>query len=119
MKFLEMLGYGGTVTGIGLLVVFVGLIILIAAISLLSRLLRLFEEKKNRPVAPAPRHSEPVETEPEPAVAYQEADSGELIAVIMAAIAAMDGGKKQLVIRSVRRVNGWQSAARGEQIFKY
>lgn len=119
MSFLETLGYGGTVAGVGLLVVFVGLILLIAAIMLLSWLLRSFEKKKNKPAAPAAQPVIQVEAVPETAAAAPTADNSEIIAVIMAAIAAMDGGKKQLVVRSVRRVNGWANTARGEQIFKY
>ena len=46
-------------------------------------------------------------------------DDAQLIAVIAAAIAAFDNSGKNLVVRKVRRVNGWNNAARREQIYKF
>ncbi len=49
----------------------------------------------------------------------QDVGTDELIAVIAAAIAAYDGGSRNLVVKSVRRVNGWKNAARSEQVYKF
>ena len=46
-------------------------------------------------------------------------DDAQLIAVIAAAIAAFDNSGKNLVVRKVRRVNGWNNAARREQVYKF
>ena len=46
-------------------------------------------------------------------------DEGELIAVIAAAIAAFSDGNKQLVVRKVRRVSGWNRASRAEQVYRF
>ena len=56
-----------------------------------------------------------------PAENTVEADDGELIAVIAAAIAAFDfgGSEKPVKIKSIRRVSGWKSAARTEQVYKF
>ena len=64
--------------------------------------------------APAPA---PVQ-EPEPVVA-DVTDDTELIAVISAAIAAFTDSDKQLVVRRVRRVSGWNRAGRAEQVYRF
>ena len=92
---MNVLTYGLTVTGIGLLIVFVGLGILIGLLMLMAVIFKAIDKKK------AARKAE------------------ELIAVIAAAIAAYDGGSKNLVVKSVRRVNGWKNAARSEQVYKF
>ena len=52
--------------------------------------------------------------EPEPA---EETVTDEtLIAVIAAALAAYTDASKPLVVRKVRRVSGWNAAARREQL---
>ena len=57
------------------------------------------------------------EIEPEEVVDdAQDVGTDELIAGIAAAIAAYDGGSRNLVVKSVRRVNGWKNAARSEQV---
>ncbi len=122
-KLLSNLGYGAVVAVIGLAVVFLGLVLIIASIYAISWILKkLTGEKKEK----APK----AEKAPEPAAVTVSAnepvaeeiavtDDNELIAVITAAIAAMDGGSKNFVIRSVRRVSGWKNAARAEQVYKY
>jgi len=121
---LSNLGYGATTAVIGLAVVFVGLILIILSIYAISAILNAGKNKKEeeKPV------QAPVEAAPSPVAAPVEevieetvevTDDNELIAVIAAAIAAMDGGNKPLVIRSVRRVTGWKNAARAEQVLKY
>lgn len=114
--------YGAVVTGIGLLVVFSGMCILIGMLYLMAGVFKAIDrnnkKKAAKAVSPAPAPvTEPVsvaqeETEP-------QEDMGEIIAVIAAAIAAFDGDNKSLVIKSVRRVSGWKNAARSEQVYKF
>lgn len=97
---------------LGLLIVFVGLIILIGAIKLLSAILRRGEQAK-APAAPAV-----VQAVPAPAAPAE--DDLALVAVMMAAILAGENvsGGKGLVVRSVRRLGGsaWSGAGRREQL---
>ena len=51
-------------------------------------------------------------------VVEETVDDAELIAVIAAAIAAYDNNKT-LVVRNVRRVSGWNGAARREQVYRF
>ena len=101
--------YGGTVAVIGLLIVFVGLIILILCISLLERVIARSAAGRSRrrrvetvaaEIAAAPV-AEAVAPEP---VSEPAADDAQLIAVIAAALAAYDSSGKRLVVRKVRRV---------------
>ena len=116
--------YGLMVAVIGIAVVFVMLTILIAFVwalgKLIQKLVNRAEAKKAAAAAaaaPAPAPAPVVE-----APVVEEApvvDDAELIAVIAAAIAAFDNSGKNLVVRKVRRVNGWNSAARSEQIYHF
>ena len=49
----------------------------------------------------------------------QEITDPQLIAVISAALAAFDQSGKRLVVRKVRRVPAWNSAARAEQVYRF
>ena len=107
------------VTIIGLLVVFFGLALLIVILMGMAEIFKAIDKRgQNRrqaaqPVAPAPA--------PVPEVAEEEevVDDTELIAVIAAAIAAYEPDGKKLVVRRVRRVGGWNRAAREEQIGRF
>ena len=122
-EFLTTLGnaltYGGMVTIIGLLVVFFGLALLIVILMGMAEIFKAIDKRgQNRrqaaqPVAPAPA--------PVPEVAEEEevVDDTELIAVIAAAIAAYEPDGKKLVVRRVRRVGGWNRAAREEQTVRF
>ena len=122
-EFLTTLGnaltYGGMVTIIGLLVVFFGLALLIVILMGMAEIFKAIDKRgQNRrqaaqPVAPAPA--------PVPEVAEEEevVDDTELIAVIAAAIAAYEPDGTKLVVRRVRRVGGWNRAAREEQIGRF
>ena len=122
--------YGLQVTAIGLVVVFMGLAILIGFITLMAQVFKAIDGKKAARLkaeeaaaafaaaaaakaAPAPA---PV-VEPEPVA--EEVDDAQLIAVIAAAIAAYTDGNKQLVVRKVRRVSGWNRASRAEQVYRF
>ena len=118
MNILETLGYGGIVAVIGMLIVFLGLIILIVAISIMGTFFKT-GKKKEKPAAPAPAPvAAPAPVVEEPVVEEAPAaDDMQLIAVIAAALAAFDGGNKRLVVRKVRRVSGWNEAARSENLY--
>ena len=122
---LVKLGYGGMVAIIGVLVVFVGLLIIICALYLMAGFFKKVESSKAEKatkavpapaVAPAPVAVAPAAVEE---ISEEVTDDSELIAVIAAAIAAFDFGNKPVKIKSVRRMSGWQNAARAEQVYKF
>ncbi len=112
--------YGLTVTGIGMLFVFVGLTILILLLMLMAQVFKKLDKKKDERKVEV-SNSAVQESLPEVEFVNGEAEIShdELIAVIAAAIAAYDGGNKSLVVKSVRRVSGWKNAARAEQVYKF
>ena len=120
MNVLETLGYGGIVAVIGMLIVFLGLIILIVCISIMGKFFQVGGKKKE--AAPAPAAAPVAAPAPAPVAepVAEEApvcDDAQLIAVIAAALAAFDNGNKRLVVRKVRRVSGWNEAARSENLY--
>ena len=128
MNILGKIVYGLQVAAIGLVVVFLGLAILIAFITLMAQVFKAIDGKKADKAAEAKRAEEaaraaeaakaaaaPAAVEPEP-VAEDVTDDGALIAVIAAAIAAFTDSDKQLV---VRRVSGWNRAGRTEQVYRF
>ena len=121
MNVLETLGYGGIVAVIGMLIVFLGLIILIVCISVMGKIFQASQNKKAAAAAaPAPAPAPAAAPAPvvEPVVEEAPAaDDAQLIAVIAAALAAFDNGNKRLVVRKVRRVSGWNEAARSENLY--
>lgn len=117
---MNVLMYGLTVTGIGMLFVFVGLAILIGLLMLMAQVFKKLDKKKDDrkvEVSNSAVQGLPAEVTFENVGAEMSQD--ELIAVIAAAIAAYDGGSKSLIVKSVRRVSGWKNAARTEQIYKF
>ena len=107
--------YGLPVFAIGIFIVFLALVIIIVAITVLSKIVGAASKKEApAPVAaPAPAPA-PVE---EPVV--EEGVDEELIAVIAAAIAAFDQTGAKLVVRSVRRKGAWGKASREEQVYRF
>ncbi len=109
--------------GVGMLVVFTGLVILIVCITVMTTITgrRKQSAKQEAPVqkapAPAPAPEAPAEEEPE--------DDLQVIAAITAAIAAVwqsEGNNSGFVVRRVRRVQNAPArarAAREEQIFSH
>ena len=123
--------YGLQVAAIGLVVVFLGLAILIGFITLMAQVFKVINGNKEAKAAEAKRAEEaaraaeaakavaaPAAVEPEPVVEDVTDDSA-LIAVIAAAIAAFTDSDKQLVVRKVRRVSGWNRAGRAEQVYRF
>ena len=121
MGFFGNLLYGLQVAAIGLVVVFLGLGILIGLLYAMAAIFKKIAERKEakaqleapKIVAPAPQ---PEAVAPQ---ADEEVEDPELIAVIAAAIAAFDKTGKGLVVRKVRRVSGWDRAARTEQVARF
>ncbi len=123
--------YGLQVTAIGLVVVFLGLAILIGFITLMAQVFKAVDGKKAAKAAEAARAAKAakaaaaakaVQAAPAPVaepVVEEVTDESELIAVIAAAIAAFSDGNKQLVVRKVRRVSGWNRASRAEQVYRF
>ena len=126
MGILKALSYGGITAVIGMFIVFLGLTILICAVKIMGTVFARVTEGKQAKAkaaieaaeraaakaAPAPQ------PEPEP-VAEDVTDDTALIAVISAAIAAFTDSDKQLVVRRVRRVSGWNRAGRAEQVYRF
>lgn len=111
--------YVFTVVLTGLVVVFLGLVLLIAAITIMGKIFEALRASKNdaKPV-PAPKPAVPAKPAPA-AVPAASADDDEVIAVIAAAVAAMaeaDGTVYAIksVKRSAPRRNAWGAAARSE-----
>lgn len=117
MTLAEKFELGGQVTGLGLLVVFVCLVLIIVVITVLARIL------KDKPQEAVPQKTVEIEV-PQQVVqpeAVQPVADEELLAVLTAAVAAAMGpSKPNLVVRSYRRINNapaWERASKNEQIF--
>lgn len=110
----QILSFGLSVTVLGMVVVFVGLIVLILCVKGIS-LLR--QEKKSDRKAPDEIHAPAGEPF---AVSVNESISPEIVAAITAAIAAVWQGDKGFVVRHIKRVNNapaWNRAGREEQTY--
>jgi len=125
MNNMNPVAYGLITAVIGIAVVFAMLTILIAFVwfmgKLISGMVNSREAKaaaKAAAAAPAPAPA-PAPVVEAPVVEEPAVDDAQLIAVIAAAIAAFDNSGKNLVVRKVRRVNGWNNAARREQVYKF
>ncbi len=118
--FLTTLGYGGKVAVIGMLIVFLGLVLLIAVLTLMAQIFKAFDKSDVKKEAPKQETAAPVQAAPAVEEAEEEiVDDTQLIAVIAAAICAYAPDGKKLVVRKVRRVNGWNRAAREEQMSRF
>ena len=118
---MQVLTFGLLVTAIGIGIVFVGLVILIGLIKLIS-LATSALARKPKPAAPAPAPATapaaPVAPAAQPAATPQ--DDAALIAAITAAITMMLDDGATFVVRKVRRVTNttpWARAGREEQIY--
>ena len=118
MSILEKVLYGLQVAGIGLVVVFTGLALLIFCIWVMSLFFRTKKKKEMPKAATAPAPA-PVPVQETPAPVDEVVNDAELIAVIAAAIAAFDDSGKRLVVRKVRKVAGWNRSAREEQVYRF
>jgi Na+-transporting methylmalonyl-CoA/oxaloacetate decarboxylase gamma subunit len=114
--------FGLSVTVIGLLVVFSGLILLIFSIKLIT----LFSNgigNKQQPAQDAPADIDTEVYEAEEAAPVMDLEPGitpELIIAITAAIAAVWQEDSGFIVRRIRRVNNaaaWNLAGREEQVY--
>ena len=128
MSIFGKITYGLQVAAIGLVVVFLGLAILIGFITLMAQVFKAIDAKKAakakaeaeaKAMAAAKPQEAPAAPEAPQPVEAETVDDGELIAVIAAAIAAFTDSDKQLVVRKVRRVSGWNRAGRAEQVYRF
>ena len=106
-----------SVMGIGLVMVFLGLFILIAFIYIINAVVAGKGEKREEASSEAPAPAPAPAPVPTPA-AFEGIDA-HVVAVIAAAVAAMDANGKPLVIRSIRRSPGWKRASRAEQVYRF
>ena len=117
---MSKLGYGGLTAGIGMLIVFLGLTILVFCIMGMGAIFKSIDKKKAaKAAAAAPAPAPAPIIEEAPAAEEEVCDDAQLIAVISAAIAAYDNSGRRLAVRKVRRVSSWNNAARDEQIFHF
>ena len=119
---MDKLILGLSTTGVGMLVVFFGLVILIVCISVMTM---FTGRQKAAKAAPAPVKAAPSPV-PEPAAEpEEETDDLSVVAAITAAIAVLwqeEGHDSGFVVRRVRRVQNSSArarAAREEQIFSH
>ena len=131
MSIFGKIVYGLQVAAIGLVVVFLGLAILIGFITLMAQVFKAIDAKKNAAAAAAAKAAEAARAAEaakaaaaapvveQPSEPEEVTDDAELIAVIAAAIAAFTDSDKQLVVRRVRRVSGWNRASRAEQVYRF
>lgn len=118
---MNVLAYGGIVAVIGMLIVFFGLVILIACIWAMGKIFQALAKRSEKKAAEAAASvkEEIVPIEAAPVAEETAEEDPQLIAVIAAAIAAYDHSGKNLVVRKVRRVSGWNNSARSEQIYHF
>ena len=112
---MEKVTFGLGVAGLGMIVVFAGLVILICFIQILGMVAK--ERKK-----PAPKAAEPVVTAAPPVETAPAADGvpAEVIAAITAAVAAVWESPNGFVVRHVKRISNapaWKRAGRDEQTY--
>ncbi len=111
---------GLSVAAIGILVVFVGLVILIGFIKLLNLFMSIGKKKKAAVPAPKAEAAAPAAAQAAVQPAEQAGVSGEVLAAITAAIAAVWQGETGFVVRRVRRVSNasaWNRAGHDEQVY--
>ena len=124
MSILGKLGYSLIVTLLGLFIVFLGLIILIGCIKVMSKVVgKMRENAEAKKAASAPAPAPIVVPEPVAEAAAEDAgvDEGELVAVITAALMAYTkgNGNKTLVVKNIRRANAWANAGRADQLTRF
>ena len=114
---MEKVTFGLGVAGLGMIVVFVGLVILICFIMILGSISRSKKPKAApvKQVEPQVMAAPPVQTAP-----AGDGVSPEVIAAITAAIAAVWESPNGFVVRHVKRVSNapaWKRAGRDEQTY--
>ena len=106
-----MFGFGLTVAGIGIGIVFFELVLLIFVILLITFAARAIENRK-KPALPEKKAEIAVQAAAIPAQIAAEDNDDEIAAVIAAAVAYLTEGAS--VITAIRRVNGTSGSAWGQ-----
>jgi len=120
MNFIGKLGYSLIVALIGLFIVFLGLVILIGCIKVMSIIVgRMREKAEAKKAAPAPAPVVVPEPVAEAAAEETGVDENELVAVITAALMAYTRSDKTLVVKNIRRASAWAAAGRADQIARF
>lgn len=104
-----------TVVFTGLVVVFLGLIILIVCVKIMEQIFKLIDKAKASPKAPAPEKQPEAAKISAPAASAPEIEDGisdEIVAVIAAAVASMSGG---YALKSVKKSRSSRRTAWGAQ----
>ena len=119
MDFGIKLIYSLKVMLVGMLIVFVGLVILIACVEIMARLMNKSKAEKKAAPAPAPAPA-PVAVPQAAMEEVEEGDEAELIAAITAALTMYCEDGTKLAVRQVRKVtrheNPWARAGRLEAL---
>lgn len=114
---MNILAEGGTVTLLGILIVFVCLILIIVLITVMSWIMKPRKKEETKAVE---KFEEKIH-EPLPEMPVVDVENVELVAVLTAAVAAfMQDSTSKLVVRSYRRVSpdsAWARAGRNAQIY--
>ena len=113
---MKTLLFGLSVSLIGMLVVFVGLVILIGSIMLI----KLASTEKKTKTAQAPEEADMLPAAPAADLSVNEGISPDVLAAITAAIAAVWQSDTGFVVRHVRRVHNapaWNRAGREDQVY--
>jgi sodium pump decarboxylase gamma subunit len=107
--------FGLSVTTIGLVIVFAGLIVLIGFIKLVSVISNSNTRKKKSDTDNAAADENAL-----PAVEFEQGIDPETVAAITAAIAAVWQGDTGFIVRRVRRIHNaaaWNLAGREDQVY--
>lgn len=115
----------GTVVATGLIIVFAVLILLYLLISLEGMIFRSIDNKKKGIVSTPKKEAAPVQKAQAPiskasvAPAVEKGIPGDVVAAIVAAISAMEGGNGRYAIRSLTRAKTGRSAWGGAGVSSY
>lgn len=115
---MEKVTFGLGVAGLGMIVVFAGLVILICFIQILG----LVSKDRKKPAPKTAQNAEPVVMAAPPVETAPAVDGvpAEVIAAITAAIAAVWESPNGFVVRHVKRISNapaWKRAGRDEQTY--
>lgn len=113
---MEKFTFGLGVAGLGMIVVFAGLVLLIGFITILG----VAAKERKKPAPKTEQKAESVAASPVQTAVAADGVSPEVIAAITAAIAAVWESPNGFVVRHVKRVSNapaWKRAGRDEQTY--
>lgn len=113
---MEKFTFGLGVAGLGMIVVFAGLVLLIGFITILG----VAAKERKKPAPKTEQKAEAVAAPPVQTAVAEDGVSPEVIAAITAAIAAVWESPNGFVVRHVKRVSNasaWKRAGRDEQTY--